>query len=797
MHLFKNSLFLKIIFVFLFPSLGMLYFNSSLVYDKIKVLNESDKIQNNIKYIKDIEQLVHSLQKERGLSVSYLSSRKFKDKLYTQRIISNEKYKKLLKNTFSNEVVSINSIKHLQTKFHHLEEFRGDIDKFSTTSLKLIKIYGLMNESLLDMIEQSSKMKLRIEFDNKLPYINNLLVAKEKAGVERAATIFVLSKDEESNKVIDLLEKNYIIEEINIKHFLLNATLDEAEFYKSTIKQSLENSIKKIRKNLHSNDVDEIINIESWWELSTSRIDALEKVYEYVSQKSFNESKRIETDAYLSEILSFIFLIITVSMIIILLFLLRQIILTEQKSILKIKKQQNIYRLLNSTNHLLIKTPEEEELFEKTCELISLDGNTSFSIIYKKNTDNNFELAYERNHTKVIFKNQVLLFDEVLKSNDNLILNDLKKYNDAFHLDLVKKFNLESMIILPIKKFDEITEMLVIFSIEKDFFDKEIEILFDNMIHNIEHALEKIDYENDRKIKEDEIRIISYAFETNEPMLITDEKAVIINANEAFCNVMGYKKENIIGKNPSIFKSKYHEKDFYENMWKSINDTGSWSGELYNTVKSRQIMPLLSTITAVKDDKGIVKHYLAQYINISEQKDKQKILEYHATHDHLTDLPNRLLLLDRIEHAIQKVVRHNIVGSLIFIDLDNFKKVNDTLGHEVGDKLLIEVSKTLKRSVRNEDTVSRIGGDEFIILSDCIGDTKEEARINIINLAKKIKLNLNSIEKIDGHKNIVTPSIGVTLFSDDSLDVNDIIKQADTAMYEAKKQGKNSIELFS
>ena len=187
---------------------------------------------------------------------------------------------------------------------------------------------------------------------------------------------------------------------------------------------------------------------------------------------------------------------------------------------------------------------------------------------------------------------------------------------------------------------------------------------------------------------------------------------------------------------------------------------------------------------------------MGQYFDIREQIDHQKILEYRATHDNLTGLPNRVLLLDRIERAITKAVRHKIVGGLIFIDMDNFKKINDDLGHDVGDTLLITVAKKLKEAVREEDTVSRIGGDEFIVLTDSIGITKEDARKNIEVVAKKIKDALNSIEYIDGHKNISTPSIGVTLFNDDSVEVKDIIKQADTAMYVAKKHGKNCIEFF-
>ncbi len=217
---------------------------------------------------------------------------------------------------------------------------------------------------------------------------------------------------------------------------------------------------------------------------------------------------------------------------------------------------------------------------------------------------------------------------------------------------------------------------------------------------------------------------------------------------------------------------------------------------LNNKKANNQILPLRTTITAIKNKEGEITHFLGQYIDIAEQKDKEKVLEYQATHDNLTGLPNRLLLLDRIEHAITKVVRHQMVGGLIFIDLDNFKEVNDTLGHDVGDSLLIMVAKTIREVIRDEDTLARIGGDEFIILVDNIGSDKKIAKENILNLAEKVKISLNKITHIEGHINISTPSIGITLFNDSSVSVKDIIKQADTAMYVAKKQGKNSIEFF-
>ena len=388
------------------------------------------------------------------------------------------------------------------------------------------------------------------------------------------------------------------------------------------------------------------------------------------------------------------------------------------------------------------------------------------------------------------------IISKTIKRESNIVINDFKAENVSIFYNKANEFNINSMATFPIKKFDNVVGVLVLYSTKLNFFDSEVEMLFSKMVFDITNCLEKFEYEDIRLKQDYELRLSSYAFDSSSPMIITDEKNNIIKVNQAFCQILGYSKEELIGQNPRIFKTAHQDKTLVEDIWNNLKINGTWSGDVYNKKSNGDLIALRSTITAIKNDDGKVTNYLAQYMDISEQKDKEKILEYQATHDNLTGLPNRLLLTDRIERAITKTVRHNIFGGLIFIDLDNFKEVNDTLGHNVGDILLITVAKKLKECVREEDTVSRIGGDEFIVLLDNIGNNIADARRNINFLAEKIKEALNSITHLQGHVNVSTPSIGITLFSDSSVSVQDIIKQADTAMYSAKKQGKNTIEFF-
>lgn len=805
--LLKNTLFLKIILVFTLPAIGMLYFSSVLVYEKIETLGEISNIKKNIKYVTVTQDLIHSLQKERGLSAIYLHTNTYKKKLLNQRIKTNSEYKRYLNVSIKTDAdirISEN-IKKVQEKFYELEQLRNKIDSSKIDSFLTVNKYNQINGILLESIYLIKPVQFATEFNNKFSYIVNLLLLKEGVAIERGLVSAVLSSNRLDNDIYTKLVEVYARQDINKKQFLLKAKLDEVDKFHKEISPQIHENISNVRVSIENHSLKYNMNVEQWWDLSTSKIDALGKVYDYVIIKVSKLARNMENEAYLSQMLSLTFLLVSFITLISLLFVLRNIISNEQKSFNKIKKQQDVYKLLNKTNKFLLKTDNEKVLFNKICNLITENSSMSFGFIYRIKKDNSVKLIAQQGELKDLLDLKLIkeenknenLITKVINEKRNVVIRSFEEKNISLLSDVASTYNIKSAAAFPIMKFNKIVSVLVLYSNKINFFDEEIEILFEKMINDMTHALEKIEYEKKRLQQENELRLASYAFESNEPMIITDESSLIINANNAFCNVMGYTKIDVIGRRPNMFKSRHQSREFYEEMWRQLIENGSWSGEVYNTKKNKEKIPLRSTITAIKDNNGKTTHYLGQYIDISEHIDKQKVLEYQATHDNLTGLPNRLLLLDRIEHAITKVTRHNIVGGLVFIDLDNFKEVNDTLGHEVGDNLLIMVAKKIKKTIREEDTIARIGGDEFIVLADCIGASRDEARINMEVMSHKIKNALNSIKTIDGHANISTPSIGVTLFNDASINPKDIIKQADTAMYEAKKQGKNTIEFFN
>ena len=531
-------------------------------------------------------------------------------------------------------------------------------------------------------------------------------------------------------------------------------------------------------------------------------IEKLKNNFNFMILSLSNEMKFFEEQITFERNLSFVFLFFCFFTLIPMFFILKNIIYNEQEYFSKIQKHKNIHELLNHTNKFLSKTMKKDDLYFDISELLSDSKDLAFNFVFDLETKK--IIAQNGEYKDVVIKHedrfkdfsQENIISKTIKRESNIVINDFKAENVSIFYNKANEFNINSMATFPIKKFDNVVGVLVLYSTKLNFFDSEVEMLFSKMVFDITNCLEKFEYEDIRLKQDYELRLSSYAFDSSSPMIITDEKNNIIKVNQAFCQILGYSKEELIGQNPRIFKTAHQDKTLVEDIWNNLKTNGTWSGDVYNKKSNGDLIALRSTITAIKNDDGKVTNYLAQYMDISEQKDKEKILEYQATHDNLTGLPNRLLLTDRIERAITKTVRHNIFGGLIFIDLDNFKEVNDTLGHNVGDILLITVAKKLKECVREEDTVSRIGGDEFIVLLDNIGNNIADARRNINFLAEKIKEALNSITHLQGHVNVSTPSIGITLFSDSSASVQDIIKQADTAMYSAKKQGKNTIEFF-
>jgi len=296
-----------------------------------------------------------------------------------------------------------------------------------------------------------------------------------------------------------------------------------------------------------------------------------------------------------------------------------------------------------------------------------------------------------------------------------------------------------------------------------------------------------------QSIKQNEIsKLATQVLEnTNEGVIITDEKMTILTLNKAFTDITGYSLDEALGQTPRLLQSGKNNKAFYKKMWEDLNSEGQWVGEIWNRRKNGEIYPEWLNISAVKNELQQVTHYVGIFSDISLLKAKEEHLQELAHFDSLTGLANRRLFQQRFEYAIAQADLDHKKVALLYLDLDDFKPINDTYGHDVGDVVLKTISMRLKELTRDNDTVSRLGGDEFGIILHSIREAS-----NVMTIAEKFIAAIDEPLVINNVKIKIGCSIGISIYPDNSLLPDDLIKYADAAMYSSKKAGKNQYHLY-
>lgn len=296
----------------------------------------------------------------------------------------------------------------------------------------------------------------------------------------------------------------------------------------------------------------------------------------------------------------------------------------------------------------------------------------------------------------------------------------------------------------------------------------------------------------ERKHAEEQLRLAARVFDrAAEGVMVTDTRMCILTVNDAFTNVTGYSRDEVVGQTPSLLSSGKHSAEFYMLMWEHLNQHGWWQGEIWNRKKNGDIYLEWLSINTVKDQAGVVGNYVAMFSDITMVRESQHRVEFLATHDDLTGLPNRTLFNDRLGLALARALRSGDKVGVVFLDLDNFKVINDTLGHDVGDKLLKQASARLLECVRTADTVARLGGDEFVLLLESA--EQNEVSLTVERLLKA----LSASYVIDNKECFTSASIGISMFPADATTPTGLMRNADAAMYRAKDQGKNAYHFFS
>jgi len=322
----------------------------------------------------------------------------------------------------------------------------------------------------------------------------------------------------------------------------------------------------------------------------------------------------------------------------------------------------------------------------------------------------------------------------------------------------------------------------------------ELATRFNQYMGQLEEYRDELETEIDERSKvEQQLRLFAMVFENAlEGISITDKHGNIVAVNPAFSTITGYDESEIIGKNPRVLKSDRHEVQFYQDMWQELLRDGTWHGEIWNRRKNGESYPEILSISSVRDAAGSVVNHVAVFHDISDMKLKDEQIEHQAYHDALTGLPNRVLAQDRLSVAIAHAKREGARVVILSLDVDNFKKINDSLGHSLGDELIQKVAARLKDHCLDADTVARLGGDEFLILLEHVEDEREA-----VDLAERVLRAFDAPFYVGERELLVTTSIGVTMYPDDGTEAGVLMGNADMAMYQSKARGKNSYFLFT
>ncbi|MFC4158612.1 bifunctional diguanylate cyclase/phosphodiesterase [Chitinimonas lacunae] len=471
----------------------------------------------------------------------------------------------------------------------------------------------------------------------------------------------------------------------------------------------------------------------------------------------------------------------------------------QQRTADRLARTAALLRLLSRVNQAILRVESPAALFNIVCETIG--SQTALALAWIADVERGFEPSRPNlQHSSAADLSRAILatvsghsaglsgpVERVRQSGRYYLCNDVALDPEAeAWRPFAERFQVRSIAAFPLLRDGKLVAVLALYADQPQLFDAELVDLLNELADDIGFALASYQ-------RADRLRLANQIFEhALEAIMVTDLDGRIEWVNPMFTRITGYSLEEVVGQTPHILHSGRQDKDFFREMWRHLLAEDQWRGEIWNRRKNGELFAEWLTITAVRNEQGELEHYVAIFDDITERKAARDHIERLAHYDALTGLPNRLLLTNRLEQTISMAERQGDMVAVMFLDLDRFKYINDTLGHAVGDSLLSQVAKRLSHCVRDSDTIARLGGDEFVLVLPGIRQPSDAAQV-----AAKVLTAVAQRYHIEGNELTITASIGISLYPADATDREALIKYADAALYRAKERGRNLYQFFT
>ncbi len=776
---------------FLPVALAFFLFLGYYVYTTYLHYQKSLYLERSIRYVQVVMDVVKSLQKERGLSVACQEQERFCKSLKSQRSQSDkaiERYKRfLLAYTFP--TVWQRQFQSIVDQLAKLPQLRTNIDQRKITPLQTLQSYSQIIHSLMDSVAILEQRFIDDEFFKILLSFEKILQYSELNGQERALVTLLLQSENPDTKIYQEAIRVYLQE--RTQRELLQKIMPPAVriFYYEYIPPQTERKLFSIKRQILQARRFDLLTKQEWWRLQTDYINRLFATQKRILRLIWHKKEYLKKKAF------WVFVVSAgawvAALVGFLLFMRWYDTHFErvERAIEDMEFEKRLFQIFAQFSETLLFVQDTKTLINTLMVLI--DKMNIFDFLILLECDNKEIVA-----TRHILASSIKRFWP--KSLD-LHLQKAKKTGTivmaqgSFEEPLLEKS--KRLVVLPILHRQK-CEYLLVLSSRGALHPSVVDIL-EKMGEYFDQSLRYIEYLKKEKKLQNRLALLSQAFESQEAIAITDKTGNILKVNRAFEQITGYKESEVLGKNPSILKSGKHDKAFYQKMWDEIKKKGFWKGEIYNRKKDGTIYPEILSITAVKDEKGRIQNFVSHFFDISDVKKVQEELRRRAELDLLTELFNRKKLLEELRVLFGVLKKEGSLGAFFFIDVDNFKHINDSYGHDVGDKVLMEVAARLKSLEGPGDMSARIAGDEFALVLGDLGKDEQEALHKSSLVAQRLIDVCGEPVMIEDQEIEISYSVGIALFPKEFEHVDEVVNAADIAMYSAKKSGKNTFSFYS